>query len=445
MENGWNDDLFPVDETVKYYNKVRAAYPNQAMQLFYLDLGHNPRSASTPSTSDVGKLTAAQNTWFGYYLKGEGSEPAEAKGGVRTITSFCPQSAGGSGVEHAAANWASLTPGEVRFTSAAEQTIRLPARRRPRRSRPGRSARRRPPATTHRQRPTSSREAPASGFTIDGASTVIAEFSTLGANDQVIARLYDENAPAGTQQLIGRQTYRPLNVGEGFTKQTFQLHPNAWNVAAGHVVKLELLTKDSTYALNNTSPNSVQVKNLELRLPTTDAPGSAEGLVQAPLPHYLPPGYTLAQKRDPGRTGRSDALERLDTERRRRVHALLGTHPGGDGTHLHPAAQERQRRMGECGNGPHRAANTPSRAGSPESEGTWTYRVTESNESEASEPSAASAAIKVDQSAPNAPSVESRPCAGLCGWRWLVQGHGDAVLHRQRRSAVERWERGFGR
>ena len=69
---------------------------------------------------------------------------------------------------------------------------------------------------------------------------MIAEFSTPGANDQVIARLYDENIAGKTQQLIGRQTYRPLNVGEGFTKQTFQLHPNAWNVASGHVIKLEL-------------------------------------------------------------------------------------------------------------------------------------------------------------------------------------------------------------
>ena len=50
MENGWNDDLFPVNQTVDYYNKVRATYPNQPMELFYLDLGHNPRSASTPST-----------------------------------------------------------------------------------------------------------------------------------------------------------------------------------------------------------------------------------------------------------------------------------------------------------------------------------------------------------------------------------------------------------
>ena len=58
MENGFNDDLFPVDETVKYYNKVRATYPNQAMKLFDLDLGHNPRSASTVSTIDVTKLQA---------------------------------------------------------------------------------------------------------------------------------------------------------------------------------------------------------------------------------------------------------------------------------------------------------------------------------------------------------------------------------------------------
>ena len=156
MENGWNDDLFPVDETVKYYNKVRAAYPNQAMQLFYLDLGHNPRSASTVSTSDVGKLQAAQNTWFGYYLKGEGSEPAEAKGGVRTITTSrpCPQTAGGSGVEHAAPNWASLAPGEVRFSSAAEQTILAPGTNPATRLRPATLAPRRTRPRTPRRRRT---------------------------------------------------------------------------------------------------------------------------------------------------------------------------------------------------------------------------------------------------------------------------------------------------
>ena len=96
MENGWNDDLFPVDETVKYYNKVRAAYPNQPMQLFDWDLGHNPRSATVLSTSDSAKYVAAQNAWFAYYIKGEGSEPANAQGGATAITSSCPQTAGGA-------------------------------------------------------------------------------------------------------------------------------------------------------------------------------------------------------------------------------------------------------------------------------------------------------------------------------------------------------------
>ena len=29
MQNGWNDDLFPVDQTVDYYNKVRATLPER--------------------------------------------------------------------------------------------------------------------------------------------------------------------------------------------------------------------------------------------------------------------------------------------------------------------------------------------------------------------------------------------------------------------------------
>jgi hypothetical protein len=417
MENGWNDDLFPVDETVKYYNKVRAAYPNQAMQLFYLDLGHNPRSASTVSTSDVGKLTAAQNTWFGYYLKGEGGEPAEAKGGVRTITSFCPQSAGGSGVEHDAANWASLTPGEVRFASAAEQTILAPG------TNPTQAFTSGTICTTQAAGDNASAatyklaEAPAGGFTIDGASTVIAEFSTLGANDQVIARLYDV-APAGTQQLIGRQTYRPLNVGEGFTRQTFQLHPNSWNIASGHVVKLELLTKDSTYALNNTSPKSVQVKNLELRLPVTDAPGSAEGLVQAPLVHYLPPGYTLARNVTPAAPGAPSVTSGSDPNANGVFS--LGWEPSQAATAPSYTLEHKNASGGwstvASGLAKPEYAFT---GGSPEGEGTWTYRVTESNESNASEPSPPSEPIKVDESAPNAPSANADRApdyAGGGGW-----------------------------
>ena len=244
MENGWNDDLFPVDETVKYYNKVRAAYPNQAMQLFYLDLGHNPRSASDDLDERRRQADGRpEHVVRATTSKAKAPNRPKRKGGVRTITSFCPQTAGGSGVEYAAANWASLTPGEVRFSQRRRTDDRGSGHE------PGQAFTSGTICTTQAAGDNASAAtyklgaAPASGFTIDGASTVIAEFSTPGANDQVIARLYDVTSRPAPQQLIGRQTYRPLNVGEGFTKQTFQLHPNAWNVASGHVVKLELLVQ----------------------------------------------------------------------------------------------------------------------------------------------------------------------------------------------------------
>src|SRR3954452_1723025 len=123
LSSGWNDDLFPVDETVRYYNKVRAKYPSAAIKLFYLDFGHNPRAA-TPAAADAAKLVVAENAWFNYYVKGAGSAPAASNGGVDAITSACP--AATAGTLYTAPNWASLAPGEIRFDSPATQTITAP-------------------------------------------------------------------------------------------------------------------------------------------------------------------------------------------------------------------------------------------------------------------------------------------------------------------------------
>jgi hypothetical protein len=418
MENGWNDDLFPVDETVRYYNKVRSVYPNQPMKLFYMDLGHNPRSASTPSTGDLAKLATAQNKWFKFYVKGEGGEPTEAHGGVTAITSFCPQTAGGSGTEFDAPNWASLAPGEVNLNSPAEQTIVAPA------TAPSNAFTSGTVCTTAANTANASaatykiNPAPASGYTIAGSSTVIGEFSAPGANDQVIARLYDENVTGKTEQLIGRAMLRPLNPGGGFTKTEFQLHPQAWNVAAGHVVKLELLTADSTYARTSSSPHSVQVKNLELRVPTTDAPGSGEGFVQAPLVKYLPSGYTLALNVIPSAPGAP--------------HQVSGGNPNAGQFSLswtassQPATSptytlQHQNALGGWSTVASGISATEYTFGSgnPESEGTWTYRVLESNEGSPSEASGASEEVKVDRSGPNAPTASADRApdfAGGGGW-----------------------------
>jgi Acetyl xylan esterase (AXE1) len=419
MENGWNDDLFPVDETVRYYNKVRSVYPNQPMKLFYMDLGHNPRSASTVSTSDLAKLQNAQNKWFKYYVKGEGAEPSEAHGGVTAITSFCPQTAGGSGTEYDAPNWASLAPGEVNLSSPAEQTIVSPG------TAPANAFTSGTVCTTQASADNPSAAeykvpaAPASGYTIAGASTVIGEFSTPQATDEVIARLYDVNVSANTEQLIGRQTLRPLNPGGGFTKTVFQLHPQAWNVAAGHVVKLELLSSDSTYARNSNSQHSVAVKNLELRLPTTDAPGSAEGFVQTPLAKYLPSGYTLAldfPSSAPGAPHLSSgvspnasgqftlAWEGSSVPTATTTYTLQHQNAAGGWTTVASGITSTEYSFG---------------AGNPEAEGTWTYRVIEVNGGGQSTPSGASEEVKVDKSGPNAPSASADRApdyAGGGGW-----------------------------
>jgi hypothetical protein len=419
MENGWNDDLFPADETADYYNKVRARYPHAVISIFDLDIGHNPRSAQVLSTTDTGKFQAAQNAWFAYFLKGEGSEPSSAQGGATAITSFCPASTSGSGKEVKAATWAGLAPGEIRFSSAAEQTIQAPG------TAPSNAFTSATVCTAQAAGNNASAAtyklpaATGGGFTVVGATKVVGEYSTPSANDQIIGRLYDVSEGGnGTALLIGRAIYRPINPGGGFTKQVFQMHPQAWTVAAGHILKVELLVQDSTYARTSSSPASIQVRNLEVRVPTADAPGSQEGLVQTPVAQYLPPGYTYARNELTTVPGQP--------------HLIGGSSPNDSG--LFTLAWEASApataltynlQHKNAGGGWSTVATgltSPQyafTAGSPEAEGTWTYRVTASNESPETEPSSESAAVVVDKTAPNAPSAaadRTPDYAGGGGW-----------------------------
>jgi hypothetical protein len=99
---------------------------------------------------------------------------------------------------------------------------------------------------------------------------------------------------------VERGLFRP-KLDDGSTTQVFQLHPNVYHLADGHLLKLELLPDDAPYSIvNATTPDdaaqhAITVSDLELRVPTMDAPGSASGMVQAPAAKFLPPGYELAR------------------------------------------------------------------------------------------------------------------------------------------------------
>lgn len=293
LVNGWNDDLFPVDESVRYYNRVRAHHPDAPIKMLHLNIGHSPRGGGTTLTDYVTVLQA-ENAWFNHYVRGRGNEPKDARGGVSALTTACAGTAPSDGTRHDARNWASLAPGEIRMVERGPRTIAAST----------------PPAESYQTGTTNACidgpaadtpgaavyrvDAPDTGFTIAGSPTVIADLTVAGANDALISRLYDVDPDAGTAKLIARGVYRPTGVGTT-SQQVFQLAPQAYRIAPGHVVKLELLAEDQPFMGKATGQNPVGVRNLELRLPTIEGPGAADGLIQAPAAKLLPAGYALAR------------------------------------------------------------------------------------------------------------------------------------------------------
>ena len=309
ITNGWNDDVFPVDEAVRLYNRVRARHPGAPITLINLDSGH-ARGQGKPA--DLAQRQAREDAWFDYYVRGIGSAPADAVGGVEALTTTCPSSSPSAG-PFRADSWADLAPGEIRFHSPPKQTIAAtgslfgeifgatgpqfldaPCGTAP--------AADNPATANYRLDP-----APAGGFTLLGSPTVIANFTLTGTNDQVAARLLDVDPDANTERLVARGLWRP-QVSEESVRQVFQLHPQAYQVEPGHVLKLELLPDDAPYgAANPAAPDAaaqhpVTVKNLKLRLPVREQPCALGGLVQDPLPKLVPDGSQLAPGYSPGST-----------------------------------------------------------------------------------------------------------------------------------------------
>jgi len=310
LQNGWNDDLFPVDEALRYYQRTRAQYPDDPISLFFADYGH---SRSQNKKADVEAFNARLEAWFAHYLKGEGTSPSSS---VEALTTTCPSSAASKG-PYTASNWAGLQPGEVRLQSDAPQVIgHLTAGEEQKTAEEGfvNPAKFNPVSATFdpiigpiigktvcssvpdTNQPLSANyrlgAAPAGGYTLMGSPTIIANIDVPSPNSEIAARLVDVS-PEGTETLIARGLYRPEG---GPQEMLFQLHPQAYKFEAGHVAKLELLSSDNPYGRWSNLQTNITVNSLELRLPVNDQPGSLGGLVQSPAPKVVPAGYTLAKE-----------------------------------------------------------------------------------------------------------------------------------------------------
>ncbi len=269
ISNGFTDDLFPADEAVRYANKVLSKYPRAPISQFHFDFGH-PRGQG--KAADTARLDMRTHQWFDHYVKGK---PVRVLRGVEALTQTCPSTAP-SGGPYRAKTWDALSPGEVRYGSAGAHTV-LSSSGNPVTSRAidpitGQGA----CATTAAgdEAGAATYRLPAatgSGYTLLGSPAISARVKVSGRDPALAARLWDVAPGGATQTLVARALYRP-RPGK---HQVFQLHPNGWHFAAGHVAKLELVGKDAPYGRPSNFVWSIQVSDLKLRLPVHDRPGGA--------------------------------------------------------------------------------------------------------------------------------------------------------------------------
>ena len=107
--SGYTDELFPVDEAVRWANK----YPDAPIAQLYMDYGHQ---RAQNKQVDLTWMRTRVDEWFAYYLKGDVTATPPLTG-VETFTQTCPFEVR-SGGPYRAPSFDAVSPGEIRYTGA---------------------------------------------------------------------------------------------------------------------------------------------------------------------------------------------------------------------------------------------------------------------------------------------------------------------------------------
>ena len=270
VASGFTDDLFPADEAIRFVNRTARDHPRTPLSLMLGDFGHQRASNKR---GDRGRLEVAIRDWFQEHLRGGAPAPR----GVVATTQTCPRDAPEGG-PFTAPTFGRLARGHVSYVSDEPQTIDSGG------GDPAIGAAIDPVggggdacATTASatQPGTATYLLPAVGsspYTLLGSPSITARLKVEGVpeNQQIAGRLWDV-APDGRQTLVARGVYRPRGSGD----QAWQLYPNGWTFATGHVPKLELLGSDPPFARPSNGDFAITVGRIQLTLPTRE--GGAAG------------------------------------------------------------------------------------------------------------------------------------------------------------------------
>lgn len=272
LASGFSDDLFPVDEVLRYANRTRKRYPKSDMSLFLGDFGH--QRASNEPVERRGLVKRIQR-WFDHYLRGARRKPAR---GVTAFLQTCPKELPPIG-PFSAPTFAKLARTKVTAAFPGARTVLSAGG---------------DPAVGNAIDPvlgggdgcveTASEDAPGTAryriatagerqVQLLGAPRVVADVEIEGVAPgvaQLASRLWDVSPDGATQRLIARGLYRPV---EG--RNRWELHPAAWPVKPGHSIELELLGNDQPYARPSNGSFTLTVGSLRIELPARQ--GSATG------------------------------------------------------------------------------------------------------------------------------------------------------------------------
>jgi acetyl esterase/lipase len=258
---GFTDDLFPIDESLRFVERMRRDHPSVPWQLLMGDFGHQ-RASNKPA--DRKRLLDSIRAWMDYWLRRQGRRPYL---GVTATTQTCPRTAPSAG-PFRARTFERLARSAVRYRAPGPQTIASAG------GDPQVAAAIDPAAgggdacATTRTDPSPGTAVyslqPSNGWTLLGAPVVSATLAVSGQAAQIAARLWDVAPDGKSQTLVARGTYRPFGSGK---TETFRLHANGWRFEKGHVPKLELLGADFPYTRPSNGVFTIDVKSLQLRLP----------------------------------------------------------------------------------------------------------------------------------------------------------------------------------
>ncbi len=268
---GFTDDIFPVDETLRFTNRLRRDHPGTPVSLLFGDFGHQ-RAAN--KAADRARLLQSIHAWFDHYVRDAGRGRAPQTG-VTATTQTCPREAPSLGPFHAS-TFTGLAPGTLTYTSSASHTI----------SSAGGS-----PTTAQAIDPVAGGgngcatadgspdpaaasyrlpAAPAGGITLLGAPRVTTALAVHGADPpsaaEVAARLWDVAPGGAAKTLVARGLYRP----SGGRSDAFELHANGWRFDAGHVPELELLGADAPYGRPSNETFTIDVSRVTVALPVRE-------------------------------------------------------------------------------------------------------------------------------------------------------------------------------